>query len=361
LTISVLAVAALVVAALWQSATPQSAQAAGPLTSPPHVLILSTTTSGTEAATPALAGFQKDVVAPAAWSTMTATGGGSFANCPGGGCGFNDYRAIILGDPACGSGSPELADIESNLVWGNSVTGNVVIIGTDPVFHFSQGGSTMTDSGIKFAIDDATKTGAYITLSCYYWAGGGGSTLKIGEPMLSGASGSGTGSGLGAGAFDVQGIAGCFNTVRKVANHLALGSLTSAIMSGWNCSVHEAFFAWPASFKPLAIAEGLGTFQPSDLGTTGQPYILARSPQLVPIQPVSVGGFTDVQIGGAPGAGALAAQSGRCRDCGGERRLVPAQAPSTVGLQPIGEGSICDEGAGDHRPLSRGRGLLMTG
>ena len=128
------------------------------------VLILDSTVSGPgsleETAAVAL-GFTVEVVNAATWSAMTASD-------------FGSYRAIILGDPTCvGPGAP--ATFPANeATWGPEVDGNVVLIGTDPVFHSSvgpggaQGGDAVTEKGIAFAVDQVGKTGLYATLSCYY-------------------------------------------------------------------------------------------------------------------------------------------------------------------------------------------------
>jgi hypothetical protein len=120
-----------------------------------RVLILDSMVTGgaasPEAQAATAAGKGVDVVDDAIWSTMTTAQ-------------FAEYDALILGDPTCGSVSP--AAEASALVWGAAVNGNVIIIGTDPVFHLFQGGGTLTNSGVAFAASDPGKTGAYITLSC---------------------------------------------------------------------------------------------------------------------------------------------------------------------------------------------------
>lgn len=276
-----ISVSVLVVAGFGQSATPRSVHAAACVSAPTvtGVLVLGPTVSGgaasLEATTAVAQGFCVDIV-PDFVGISQNSGGPT-------GYGFRSYRAIILGDPDCSlNSSPPSEAVSTAGVWGPASNGNVVIVGTDPVHHRTagatgNGGTQVTYSGIAFATADATKTGAYITLSCYYWNNQAGSNIIVGEPMLA-----------GLGAFNVQGISGCFQTVRKVANHPALNSLTSADLSVWGCSVHEAFWACPASFTPLAVAEGLGTFVASDGGAPGQPYILARGQGLTPVGPASI-------------------------------------------------------------------------
>ncbi|MBA2557367.1 MAG: hypothetical protein H0V12_08515 [Chloroflexi bacterium] len=53
-------------------------------------------------------------------------------------------------------------------VWGPRVDGNILINGTDPVFHAGQGGGVLTANGVVFAADAPDKTGLYVSLSCAY-------------------------------------------------------------------------------------------------------------------------------------------------------------------------------------------------
>src|SRR5205085_12558488 len=104
------------------------------------------------------------------------------------------------------------------------------------------------------------KTGAFISLSCYYH----GTAANTPVPLL---------DGLGAGPFTVTGV-GCFNDAHIVATSDALTGLTDATLSNWSCSVHEAFDSWPTlAFDVLAIAKGTPTvvYTAPD-GTAGTPY-----------------------------------------------------------------------------------------
>jgi hypothetical protein len=96
----------------------------------------------------------------------------------------------------------------------------------------------VTESGIKFAADEPTKTGVYITLSCYYHGTAEGTAAPLLDVLR---------------AFTVKGV-GCFNDVHLVASHPALAGTTDASLSNWSCSVHEAFDTFPPTFLPLAIA-----------------------------------------------------------------------------------------------------------
>jgi hypothetical protein len=234
-----------------------SSPSRGSAASAAKVLILDTTVTGgsasIEATEAASKGMGVDVVDAATWSAMTTAQ-------------FASYQAIILGDPTCaGPGTATVAAAESNAkAWGAALSGNVVILGTDPVFHAtygSPGGAVLTQRGIDFAIDQPGKTGAYIALSCYYH----GTTPNTPVPLL---------DAINPGGFQVTGV-GCYNTAHIVAASPALAGLTDGDLSNWSCSVHEAFDKWPGNFIPLAIAKDFdSSFTASD-GTTGPPYILA--------------------------------------------------------------------------------------
>jgi hypothetical protein len=217
-----------------------------------QVLILEGTVTGgassIEASEVVAKGLTPVVVDDSTWAAMTTAE-------------FASYRAIILGDPTCGGATPSAAAANA-ATWGAAVTGNVVIVGTDAVFHAAQGGDALTRRGVDFALDQADKTGAYITLSCYYHD----TAANTAVPLL---------DALRPGGFTVTGV-GCYNDAHMVATHPALAGLTDADLSNWSCSVHEAFDKWPADFTVLAIAKDFGaSFTASD-GTIGTPYILAR-------------------------------------------------------------------------------------
>src|SRR6185295_378034 len=206
------------------------------------VLILGTSVSGGAASLEATAaaglGYTVDVATAAQWAAKSTAD-------------FATYKAIILGDPTC-SETPNInmAAAEANTAtWGPAITGNVIIIGTDPTFHSlfgTAGAMTLIQTGIGYAAADAGKTGAYITLSCYYEGYPSGTPV----PVL---------NAFTVGGFTVDGAAGlqCFNDAHIVATHPALTGLTDATLSNWSCSVHETFDTWPNNFLVLTIAENL--------------------------------------------------------------------------------------------------------
>jgi hypothetical protein len=225
------------------------------------VLILADTDGGSKYSTEALAqGFTTVVETAANWATYTQSD-------------FASFRAIILGDPTCKTGTTSITAAEANsATWGAAVgTGPKLIIGTDEEFHFSQGGAQLISSGISFVTSDATKTGVYISLSCYYHGSTAGTPVPLLDPF---------------GTFTVGAASGCFDDAHIVASHPALAGLTDTSLANWGCSVHEVFNSFPTgTFVPLAIARGItgaGSMSFGD-GSSGVPYILASGAGVVAV------------------------------------------------------------------------------
>ncbi|AKJ00672.1 Branched-chain amino acid ABC transporter, amino acid-binding protein [Archangium gephyra] len=222
------------------------------------VLILANTvtggTSSLEAAAARAQGYTVELATDAAWAAKTSAD-------------FATYRALILGDNTCSGVSLIAAAVANRNVWGPVVDGNVILVGTDPVFHKTRDGGALTTNSVKFAAAQEGKTGMYINLSCYYDGAAAKTPLPIMQPF---------------GTFTVTGV-GCYNDAHIVASHTALTGLTDAILSNWSCSVHEAFDTYPeANFTPLAIARdpAYGSRFPGSKdfadGSHGVPYILVR-------------------------------------------------------------------------------------
>jgi cysteine-rich repeat protein len=174
------------------------------------------------------------------------------------------FKAIVVPDPTCGSTPPPTA---TTWTWA-AIDGPILIIGTDENFHRAVGGGTLIDSGLKFVTSGGAKTGAYISLSCYYETAPSSTPVPLLAPL---------------GAFTVEG-SNCHNAAHIVAVHPALAASTDTTLSNWSCSTHNFFNSFPASFLPLAIAHevtGLGQLNFAD-GTTGIPYILARGEGITP-------------------------------------------------------------------------------
>lgn len=224
-----------------------------------EVLILGNTVTGGTASLEAQRvtadGYTPVIVDDATWESMTTAQ-------------FASYRAIVIGDPTCGSyndTSHLTAALSNPQTWGAAINGNVIVIGTDPVFHsYLPGPVQLINHAMDFALAQAGKTGGYIDLSCAY------GTVPANTPLT-------LLDGLRPGGFSVDGGPStvCYNDAHIVATHPALTGLTDAQLSNWSCSVHEAFDTWPADYTVLAIARNFGaTFTASD-GTIGTPYILA--------------------------------------------------------------------------------------
>jgi len=204
-------------------------------------------------------GYSTKLVTPAEWSALTTAD-------------FAKFKAIVVPDPRCGDVDQVKFLDDSKAVWSPAITGNIILIGTDPSFHFSQGkAKTLIDNSIKFAAAGTTpsgehQTGLYFALSCYYESD---ATSKVEALSL-------------FGDFTVRGQLSCYNKVHLVANSDAMDTLDDKSLSNWSCSVHEAFSSYPTSgkdgFQALAIAqdidgEGSRTFGD---GTKGLPYIISR-------------------------------------------------------------------------------------
>lgn len=215
------------------------------------VLILGSTVSGgtnsIEAQEVTADGLTPVVIDDSTWQSLTTAQ-------------FASYGALILGDPTCTGSRPAAAEANA-ATWGAAVTGNVLINGTDPVFHAAQGGELATRRFVDFAVANSSKTGLYVSLSCSY-----DSTVAHTPVAVLDA--------LRPGGFTVTGV-GCWNDAHIVATHPALVGLSDATLSNWRCSVHEAFDSYPPDFQVLAMARNIGsTFTASD-GSVGTPYILA--------------------------------------------------------------------------------------
>jgi uncharacterized repeat protein (TIGR01451 family) len=220
------------------------------------VLILGSTVSGgagsLEATQATAQGFTVEIATDPVWAAKTQAE-------------FGTYRALILGDPDCIVGTAPITAAEANrATWSPAINGNVIVIGTDEVFHSGgePGAVALSNNGIAFAANILGKTGLFLSLSCYYTSTDPSIPLPIMDQF---------------GTFRVLRAPGCFNDSHIVAIHPVLAGITDTGLSGWGCSVHEVLTAFPAAFLPLAIARnvtGEGELTFAD-GSHGVPYILA--------------------------------------------------------------------------------------
>jgi hypothetical protein len=277
---------AILLAGMWLQ--PQTLRAT-PVSSPPRVLILDETVLfiGTncwevQAAQAAIPGCAVDICSAANWYGIPGTGTGGPT-----GFGFDQYRAIIIGDPQCNtSTSNYLAALTAlnatKAVWTPAAAGNVILLGVDNVCHAwtTNGAAKTINRGIAFAVNDPTRTGFYYALSCYYdyTAPATNATLV---PHLT-----------GFGTFMTRNYPDtCFNDAHIVATHpvfTTVPPLTDAELSNWGCSTHEGFDVWPSSFVVLAIALTNGTYTATD-GSNGVPYILVRGEGVKVITTIELG------------------------------------------------------------------------
>ena len=219
-------------------------------------------TSSQEASVVTALGLTPVIVSAATFAGMSTTD-------------FESYRAIVFGDPDCSTSRSILESTPAGTtsVWGPAVTGNVFLFGSDEVWHARRGkpaAKEVTENGIAYAVDSHHQTGLYMSLSCYYHGTSPGTVV----PALS-----------HFGTFSVRGV-GCYNSAHIVAVHPAMTTLDDTDLSGWSCSVHEAFDSFPSGFLPLAIAKGIsgpGSMSFAD-GSSGVPYALARGEGLSPVK-----------------------------------------------------------------------------
>ena len=223
-------------------------------------------------------GYSVTIATAAQWDAMTSAQ-------------FASYQLLVIGDPQCDSTGMAAAVNEST--WMPAVNGNVIVIGTDPAYHYafgqnSAGAYATAQAALRYAGSDATATNLYLDLSCaFQWDG----------PTVPAIL-----SGIESG-FVVT--AASMNSDTETADVTAAGAsaleLTASDLSGWQSSVDEDFTAWPADFTPLAVVAAVApgpdlaprahavtsnipvslpsTCSPgvtSVTGLVGCPYILAR-------------------------------------------------------------------------------------
>jgi len=230
---------------------------AGPAAAGVDLLILSTTlfngASSPEVQTAQALGLTYEIADPSTWAAKTTAG-------------FASYRAIVLGDPNCRVGDSSIAPAAANaLTWGAAVTGNVVILGTDPTFHTlrgNPGAAMLIRQGLSFAVGAAGRTGAYVALSCYYASAPFNSPV----PAL---------DGFGPGLFSVQGQGGCPNAAH-VVNGQVFPGISDDELKNWSCSTHEGFDFFPSAWTPVAINTDIPSSYTAADGTSGAPYLIAR-------------------------------------------------------------------------------------
>lgn len=180
---------------------------------------------------------------------------------------FSRYRAIIIGDPDCGDTPPEIPKL-----WTSAVNGNVLIYGSNPSRH---GRLEVIEKAIEFATSDATRTGAYISTSCYYHSAPSQTLLDWIGPF-----GERGAKKTEEREFRVVHAGGCPNSAKVRASFdldvQGNGSgFSDALLSNWGCSAHNFFQKWPSNFEPMALMTDYGSFS-RVTGYPGEPFVLAR-------------------------------------------------------------------------------------
>jgi RHS repeat-associated protein len=200
---------------------------------------------------------------------------------------FASYSAIILGDPSCGTSASSAigAAVSDASTWSPAITGNVIVAGNAPVAAENganpTGPNQFTDDAVSYALaGGSSKTGLYVSLSCYYAASSSGTSVPV----------------LGSlGTFTVGGGIGCSDsgTVNMPVEDgvPSFHGLTQSALLGWSCSVDETFDSWPSGYHVLAVDHSA---TPSDFsgpgGLTGQPYVLVNNAGSSPTFTGAVGG-----------------------------------------------------------------------
>lgn len=241
------------------SLTPTHVAASGP-----QALILGPTVSNTpsiEQTDLQNQGWTVTVASAGAWDAMTSQQ-------------FSAYQLLVFGDPTCGSVNRVAAAVSNESTWASVANGNVLVIGTDPVYHLRYGrragAGVLINDGLAFAGAQAGKTGLYVDLSCYY-AGG---AVAQDVPLL---------DGIESG-FNVYTEGSCAATIHVVASVPQLASLTDADLSNWGCSVHESSVSGPPTSFPSgstprrrAHRRAVHAPTPSTSRRTGQPQAVRTS------------------------------------------------------------------------------------
>lgn len=182
---------------------------------------------------------------------------------------FSRYRVIIMGDPLCGWTPPQVSTL-----WTAAVNGNVLIYGSNPSVHEKE---PIIERAIAFAAKDETRTGAYISTSCYYH-----SAAEQTRVEWLGAFGEQGANVPADQEFRVVRTNACPHQV-QVAASMGLDDqgnefgFTDEELSNWSCSAHNYFHTWPDNFEPMALVIN---DEDSALETKtmlpGKPFVLAR-------------------------------------------------------------------------------------
>ena len=200
------------------------------------------------------AGFTTTIVTGAQWTAMKASD-------------FAKYQLLIIGDPDCSTmptSATSTSDVWSKAVMGtsglNPTVGNRTLIGTDPEFHYINGGGNakpsdpsnpstsgaeqLVQAGIVFAGGVAGGTGAYFDTSCE----DNGQIQATLNRLSSRATG-----------FTLDTDPPCGGRVAQIATTAAFSSVQDSDVVDWGCSVHISFPTYPTDWQPLIVATDTAT------------------------------------------------------------------------------------------------------
>jgi hypothetical protein len=251
--------------------------------------------SSPEATQATAKGFEVTVVDDTTWGSMTAAQ-------------FSDYQLIIIGDPTCSSipavvsqNAAALADAVMDRAGSNTRVGNRVLVGTDPVFHYSGRGEHVISKGLDFAGALEGASGLFMTFTCFdpdYDGNGKPDAQDKLLPLLTADP---------AAVWSQNQSPPCGGAVSLISNAAQFAGLTTAQLQGWGCSVHETFPTYPGDWAPLAIATDTAT-KPTcgndvDSGEAkcGEAYILVSGAGITSTAPnLALDPVTDTNPVGTP-------------------------------------------------------------
>jgi len=237
---------------------------------------------------------------------------------------FAKFQLLVIGDATCNGDTNSIAGaVSSETTWAPTINGSILIIGTDPVYHYTFGtpsAGKLINQGLAYAGGQSGKTGLYLDLSCLYSMMGPGSGVSMQDvPIV---------DGLGFGSATVTSSI-CDDGIHVVASAQQLLGITDNDLSGWNCSVHEYFNTWPSAFVPFGLDTSADPIFTAADGSSGAPYILGYGGGItlgtiglaVATDPVATGSTTtltaSLQSGGVPISGTtvtFTCASGPCTD-----------------------------------------------
>jgi choice-of-anchor A domain-containing protein len=207
---------------------------------------------------------QLEVVTAEQWRAMTAQQ-------------FMTYRALIIGDAACQSGTAAFqAAVDNRNSWGPIVDGDVALLSTDPA---NNGTPQLVENAIRFALNSVqNRTGMYIALGCAYQGAPAHTPVPLLEPF---------------GTFKVQGVPGCADSghIFEMYNSIMSQELWDGLLAGNGCAARSVFTQYPErNFSYVALAQSSEghpipgeqfftdfTMDPgNEVPFIGTPYVLVR-------------------------------------------------------------------------------------